>query len=94
MTFKLVQCQAIFINNGKWTKTLVKQVNMQTFEERNTKSPGTKVGASREEQEAINCLESIPTLEQHSKHFLSQTSGWQKEPVYQSLATIDQLVSW
>jgi hypothetical protein len=59
MVFKLVQCQANFINNVKWTKTPVTQVNMQTFEERNSKSPRTKVGASREEREAIHCLESV-----------------------------------
>ena len=32
---------------------------MQTFEKRNTKSPGTKVEASREEREALHCLESV-----------------------------------
>ncbi len=43
----------------KWTKTMVIQVNMQTFEKRNTRSPRTKAAASREEREAIHCLESV-----------------------------------
>jgi hypothetical protein len=59
MMFKLVQCQGNYTSNGKWTKTLVTQVNMQPFEERNTKSPETKVATSREEQEASHCLESV-----------------------------------
>ena len=38
---------------------LFTQVNIRNFEEMNTKLPGTKVGASREEREAINRLESV-----------------------------------
>jgi hypothetical protein len=38
---------------------MVIQVNMQTFEEKNTRSPRTKAAASREEREAIHCLEIV-----------------------------------
>jgi hypothetical protein len=59
MMFKLVEFQANFFNNIKWTKTLITQVNIKIFEERSTKYSGTKVRAGREEEEAIHCLDSV-----------------------------------
>jgi hypothetical protein len=75
MMLKLVKCQANFINNVKWTKTLLTQMNMETFEEKKTKSLRTKVAASREEREAVYCLESASNS-RTTFHKFSKSNKW------------------
>ena len=50
---------------------MITQGDVKTFEERNTKTLGTKVEANRAEREAMHDLESLVTHEHHFKHLRS-----------------------
>ena len=51
-----------------------------------------KFGLVEKNEELYIVWRLLATLEQHSKYLPIQTSDWQRDPVSQSLATIDQLV--